>query len=111
MCHFCRIMAYLPKPTTSAVLWTYSNVEARLVSDRAISESLLFFRPTTRVESSVMKFLIVAAATLGMVVAASAADLPHRQPVYQTAAVGKWPIGKTPIGKTPIGKTPVAARY
>jgi hypothetical protein len=58
-----------------------------------------------------MKILIVAAATLGMMAAASAADLPHRQPVYQTASVGKWPIGKSPIGKTPIGKTPVGARY
>jgi Spy/CpxP family protein refolding chaperone len=62
-----------------------------------------------------MKTLIVAAtvaaASLGMVAAASAADLPHPQPVYQTASVGKMPIGKGPIGKSPIGKTPVAARY
>jgi hypothetical protein len=57
--------------------------------------------------------VIAAAATLGMVAAASAADLPHRQPVpvYPQAPVGKMPIGKTPVGKTPIGKTPVAARY
>ena len=58
-----------------------------------------------------MKVVIVVGATLAMVVAASAADLPHRQPVYQTASVGKMPIGKTPIGKTPVGKYPVAARY
>lgn len=58
-----------------------------------------------------MKIVIVAGASLAMVAAASAADLPHRQPVYQQAAVGKMPIGKTPIGKTPVGKTPVAARY
>ena len=44
-----------------------------------------------------MKIVIVAGATLAMMVAASAADLPHRQPVYQTASVGKMPIGKTPI--------------
>jgi hypothetical protein len=59
----------------------------------------------------VKKIVIVMGATLAMVVAASAADLPRPQPVYQTASVGKMPIGKTPIGKTPVGKTPVAARY
>jgi hypothetical protein len=55
----------------------------------------------------------VAVATLGMVAAASAADLPHRQPVpvYPQAPIGKMPIGKSPIGKFPYGKTPVAARY
>jgi hypothetical protein len=57
-----------------------------------------------------MKIVIIAGATLAMVTAAGAADLPHRQPVYQQAQVGKMPIGKTPIGKTPIGKTPVATR-
>jgi hypothetical protein len=55
----------------------------------------------------VVKFLIVTAATLAMVTAASAADLPHPQPVYQTAQVGKMPIGKSPIGKAPIGKSPL----
>ena len=58
-----------------------------------------------------MRTVILAVATLTMVSAASAADLPRRQPVYQQAAVGKMPIGKAPIGKTPIGKTPIAARY
>jgi hypothetical protein len=57
-----------------------------------------------------MKIVIIAGATLAMVTAAGAADLPHRQPVYQQAQVGKMPIGKTPIGKTPIGKTPVVTR-
>jgi hypothetical protein len=57
-----------------------------------------------------MKFLIVAGATLALVTAAGAADLPHPQPVYQTAQVGKMPIGKAPIGKHPIGKGPVGAR-
>jgi hypothetical protein len=42
-----------------------------------------------------------------MLTAAGAADLPHRQPVYQEAQVGKMPIGKNPIGKAPIGKNPV----
>jgi hypothetical protein len=57
-----------------------------------------------------MKIVIIASATLAVVTAAGAADLPRRQPVYQQAQVGKMPIGKTPIGKTPIGKTPVATR-
>lgn len=58
-----------------------------------------------------MKFVIAAAATLAVVTAAGAADLPRRQPVYQEAPLGKMPIGKTPIGKTPIGKAPVVSRY
>jgi len=57
-----------------------------------------------------MKIVMIAGATLAVVTAASAADIPRPQPVYQTAQVGKMPIGKTPIGKTPIGKTPVATR-
>jgi hypothetical protein len=57
-----------------------------------------------------MKIVIIAAATLAVVTAAGAADLPHRQPVYQEAHVGKMPIGKSPIGKSPIGKTPFVAR-
>lgn len=63
-----------------------------------------------RGNSTVMKILIVTGATLALVTAASAADIPRPQPVYQQAQFGKMPIGKTPIGKTPIGKTPVAAR-
>jgi len=59
----------------------------------------------------VVKIVIVAGATLAMVTAAGAADLPHPQPVYQTAQVGKMPIGKAPIGKSPIGKGPVVSRY
>jgi hypothetical protein len=55
----------------------------------------------------VVKILIVTAATIAMVSAAAAADLPHPQPVYQTAQVGKMPIGKSPIGKAPIGKSPI----
>ncbi|KRR05882.1 MULTISPECIES: hypothetical protein [Bradyrhizobium] len=57
-----------------------------------------------------IKIAIVAGATLAVVTAASAADIPRRQPVYQQAAVGKMPIGKTPvatIGKTPVGKSPI----
>ena len=55
-----------------------------------------------------MKIVMIVGATLAVVPAASAADIPRPQPVYQTAQVGKMPIGKTPIGKTPIGKPPVA---
>jgi hypothetical protein len=57
-----------------------------------------------------MKIMIIAGATLALVTAAGAADLPRPQPVYQQAPVGKMPIGKTPIGKTPIGKAPYAQR-
>jgi hypothetical protein len=55
----------------------------------------------------VVKFLIATAATFAFVSAAAAADLPHPQPVYQAAQVGKMPIGKAPIGKAPIGKSPI----
>jgi hypothetical protein len=54
-----------------------------------------------------LKFLIVSGCTLALVGAAAAADLPHAQPVYQQAQVGKAPIGKAPIGKAPIGKSPI----
>jgi len=57
----------------------------------------------------VMKFAIAAGATLALVTAAGAADIPRPQPVYQQASVGKMPIGKTPVGKTPVGKAPVVA--
>jgi hypothetical protein len=56
------------------------------------------------------KFLIVASALFGLVGIAAAADLPHPQPVYQQAPVGKMPIGKTPIGKTPMGKAPIVTK-
>jgi hypothetical protein len=54
-----------------------------------------------------LKFLIVGTASFALVGAAAAADLPHPQPVYQEAPIGKMPIGKMPIGKAPIGKYPV----
>ena len=56
------------------------------------------------------KFLIVASVSFGLVGVAAAADLPHPQPVYQQAQVGKMPIGKSPIGKAPIGKGPIVTR-
>jgi hypothetical protein len=48
------------------------------------------------------KFLIVASALFGLMGVAAAADLPHPQPVYQQAPIGKTPIGKAPLGKAPI---------
>jgi hypothetical protein len=53
-----------------------------------------------------LKLLIVGAASFALVSAASAADLPQRQPVVATAPVGKMPIGKSPVGKYPVGKAP-----
>ena len=61
-----------------------------------------------------VKVLIATAATFAFMAAASAADLPQRQPVppaYQQTQVGKMPIGKDPVGKAPYGKGPVTARY
>jgi len=60
----------------------------------------------------VVKVLMIAGATLAMVTAASAADLPRPQPVpQQPPMVGKMPIGKGPIGKGPVGKGPVVPHY
>jgi hypothetical protein len=56
------------------------------------------------------KFLIVASVSFGLASIAAAADLPHPQPVYQQAPVGKMPIGKSPIGKSPIGKAPIVTK-
>ena len=58
-----------------------------------------------------LKFVIVGTASFALVGAAAAADLPHPQPVYENAQVGKMPIGKYPIGKTPIGKYPVGKAH
>ena len=52
-----------------------------------------------------LKFLVVTGASLAMLTAAAAADLPHPQPVYQQSQVGKAPIGKSPIGKAPLVTT------
>jgi hypothetical protein len=74
----------------------------------AQQSTALFSQP--RGKSTVMKIVISTGATLALVTAAGAADIPRRQPVYQQAQIGKMPIGKTPIGKTPVGKTPIATR-
>lgn len=48
-----------------------------------------------------LKILTVTAASLAMLSAASAADLPRKEPPPPVAPVGKAPIGKAPIGKYP----------
>jgi hypothetical protein len=61
----------------------------------------------------VKKIVIAVGVTFALVTAASAADLPRREPVpaYPAAPIGKMPIGKSPVGKAPIGKTPIVSRY
>ena len=58
-----------------------------------------------------MKILLAATASLAMVGAAVAADMPRKEPPPPVAPVGKAPIGKAPIGKAPFGKGPVVAKY
>jgi len=54
-----------------------------------------------------LKLLIVASSSIGLVSAATAADLPRKEPPPPVPVVGKAPIGKVPIiGKLP-GKTVV----
>ena len=54
-----------------------------------------------------LKIVIIAGATLAVVTAAGAADIPRPQPVYQQAPVGKAPIGKAPYGQGPYGPAPI----
>jgi hypothetical protein len=54
-----------------------------------------------------MKIVVLAtAASFAMLSAASAADLPRREPPPPAPPVGKAPIGKYPVGKYPVGKYP-----
>ena len=109
MCPICRTVDLSLERVLSAALWTYSDVHARGVSERNGQRATVLFLLTWR-RSTVMKIVMIAGATLALVTAAGAADLPHPQPVYQTAQVGKMPIGKAPIGKFPVGKRPVGGR-
>jgi len=109
MCPICRTVDLSLVRVLSAALWTYSDVHARGVSERNGQRATVLFLLTWR-RSTVMKIVMIAGATLALVTAAGAADLPHPQPVYQTAQLGKMPIGKAPIGKSPIGKAPVVTR-
>jgi hypothetical protein len=103
-----QLKAFL-RSVISAALWAHSKVDAHLVSEKKQGDSCHAL--LSRRRDTVMKFVIVAGATLALVATASAADLPRPQPVYQQPSVGKMPIGKSPIGKAPLGKTPVTARY
>jgi hypothetical protein len=59
-----------------------------------------------------LKILMAATASLALVAAANAADLPRREPApVAVAPVGKAPIGKGPVGKGPVGKGPVYSKY
>jgi hypothetical protein len=53
-----------------------------------------------------LKILTATAASLAMLGAAAAADLPRKEPPPPVAPVGKAPIGKYPVGKFPVGKYP-----
>ena len=59
-----------------------------------------------------LKILTITAASIAMLSAVAATDLPRKEPPPPAAPVGKAPIGKYPVGKAPIGKypQPVAAR-
>jgi hypothetical protein len=109
MSHICRTADLSLERALSAALWTYSDVHAPGVPEGNAQQLTALFLLTSR-KSTVMKIMIIAGATLAVVTAAGAADIPRPQPVYQTAQLGKMPIGKTPVGKTPIGKPPVARR-
>jgi hypothetical protein len=102
-----------PTCRADAALWTHSDALLCGVSGGTALPCLdQTFRGMT-----VKKIVIVVGATLALVTAANAADLPRRQPVpvypAEQAPIGKMPIGKSPIGKAPFGKAPgpVAARY
>jgi hypothetical protein len=55
-------------------------------------------------------FIAVLSITVGLLTvlsAASAADLPRKEPPPPVAApMGKYPVGKYPVGKYPVGKYP-----
>jgi len=48
-----------------------------------------------------LKILTATAASLAMLGAAAAADLPRKEPPPPAPPVGKAPIGKYPVGKYP----------
>jgi hypothetical protein len=55
---------------------------------------------------TMLKLLTAMGASLAMLSAAAAADLPRKEPPPPAPPVGKAPIGKYPVGKAPIGKYP-----
>jgi hypothetical protein len=102
LCHICRIL---------------NEIRGLMLTGHwmATLGRLLYPYLQTFRRSTLVKILIITGATVAMVTAAAAADLPHPQPVpaYPAAQVGKMPVGKSPIGKTPIGKAPppVVSKY
>jgi hypothetical protein len=80
------------------------------VSLRGKSGQATFHTPIGIQEINMLKYFIIATASCALVGSAAAADLPHPQPVYKEAPVGKMPIGKAPIGKAPLGKAPIVTR-
>jgi hypothetical protein len=110
MCPICRTADLSLERVLSAALSTYSDVHARAVSEGNGQRATALFLLTWR-RSTMMKIVMIAGATFALVTAAGAADLPHPQPVYQQAQLGKMPIGKAPIGKSPIGKAPLTRTY
>ena len=108
MCHFCgAIHAFLERLLTCRTVDVFRRSCSQPYLRRKAGYCLV---SSNWRRSTVAKIMIIAAATLALVTAAAAADLPRQQPVYQQAQVGKMPIGKSPIGKNPIGKSPVATR-
>lgn len=84
---------------------------------RVWGHGVAVFGPNLQGYMTVKKIVFVLGATLALVTAANAADLPRRQPVpvypAEQMPIGKMPIGKSPVGKAPIGKAPgpVVSRY
>ena len=62
--------------------------------------------PDTRGIVMMKTIVLATAASLAMLSAAAAADLPRKEPPPPAPPVGKAPIGKAPIGKFPVGKYP-----
>ena len=82
--------------------------------EKALGSSIFHCRTRPAVGNSadqtwgvtMLKILTATAASLAMLGAAAAADLPRKEPPPPAPPVGKAPIGKYPVGKAPIGKYP-----
>jgi len=77
--------------------------------EKALGSSILHCRALLTVGNSpdqtwgvtMLKILTATAASLAMLGAAAAADLPRKEPPPPAPPVGKAPIGKYPVGKYP----------
>jgi hypothetical protein len=79
--------------------------------ESGVSLSAVRLSPPERSRSNtrgvvVLKILTATVASLAMIGAAAAADLPRKEPPPPAPPVGKAPIGKYPVGKFPVGKYP-----